>query len=166
MANHYAVYDTPIGDVTIVTQGKYIVSLLFGAVDPIGAINEETVALYDGIIALNQFFFGQRLSFDNPLWFGGTEFDKKVYEYVMTIPYAETRTYQEVAEAIGEPNAEKQVALVLSKNPLPVFVPCHRVIQKTGNLGTYVGGVELKRKILAFEKANMDKNSMTMNPKI
>ena len=92
MANHYAVYDTPIGDVTIVTQGKYIVGLLFGAVDPIGAVNEETVALYDGIIALNQFFFGQRLSFDNPLWFGGTEFDKKVYEYVMTIPYAETRT--------------------------------------------------------------------------
>ncbi|MCQ2799889.1 MAG: methylated-DNA--[protein]-cysteine S-methyltransferase [Bacilli bacterium] len=167
MAIHYAVYDTPIGDVTILSQGKYLTGLMFGAVDPIGAVNEETVPLYDAIMSINQFFHCERLGYNIPLNFlNATEFEKKVYEYVMTIPYAETRTYQDVAEAIGEPNAEKQVMNVLGKNPLPLFVPCHRVVAKTGNLGVYVGGIELKRKIINFEKAVFSKDSMEPNPTI
>ena len=167
MALQYAVYDTKLGDVTIVSRGKYLVSLIFGSHDPIGAINEENVALYDAIIEINKYFNGERLAFNNPIQpVIATEFDKKVYEYVLTIPYAETRTYQDVAEAIGEPNAEKQVMNVLAKNPLPLFIPCHRVVGKTGNLGVYVGGLELKRKIINYEKALMSKDSMTMNPTI
>lgn len=157
MALRYAVYDTRAGDVTIIAKEKALARLIFGVVDPLGALNEENTSLYDAIMEINQFFFGQRHSFDVKLDPDGTPFEKKVYEYVSTIPYGETRTFEEVAAAIGEPKAAHAVALALSHNPLPLFIPCHRVVGKDGELVCYVGGrLGLKKKILELEKANFN----------
>lgn len=150
----YSVYDTAAGDVTIIASEKCITGLMFGAVDPSGCVNEENAALYDAIIELNQFCFGQRRTFDLRLDPPGTDFEKKVLDFVKTIPYGETRTYEEVAKGIGEPNAARSVGAALNKNPIPILIPCHRVIGKDGTLVGYVGGIELKKKLLAMEKNN------------
>ena len=157
MTIRYAVYDTAIGDVTILADEKAIVGLRFGAVDPVGCINEENAALYDGIIELNQYCYGQRKAFDLKLHPPGDTFDKQVFDYVRTIPYGKTMTYEQVAKAIDEPGAGPEVRDVLSKNPIPFVIPCHRVVGEDGDPGIYVGGVELKQKILAMEKTNADR---------
>jgi methylated-DNA-[protein]-cysteine S-methyltransferase len=87
----------------------------------------------------------------------GTEFELKVYQYLLTIPYGETRTYEEVAEAVGDKKAAKAVGMAVNRNPIPLFIPCHRVIGKKGDLVGYQGGIELKKKLLSMEKANMNR---------
>ena len=153
----YSVYDTALGDVTVLADDKAIVGLRFGAVDPEGCINEENSALYDSIIELNQYCFGQRKSFDLRLDPEGTDFEKKVWNFVLTIPYGKTMTYEEVAAGIGEPNAAKAVGTALNKNPIPLFIPCHRVIGKGGALVSYIGGLDLKKKLVSMEKTNANR---------
>ncbi len=82
-----------------------------------------------------------------------TLFQKKVYKIVLSIPEGETRTYQWVAEKLGNPKAARAVGNVLSKNPCPIIVPCHRIIRKDGKLGGYIGGIEKKKALLEKEKA-------------
>ncbi len=81
-----------------------------------------------------------------------TPFQKKVYEAVRTIPYGETRSYQWVALAIGKPNAQRAVGQALNKNPLPLYIPCHRVIAKNQSLGGFGSGLEVKRYLLDLER--------------
>jgi Methylated DNA-protein cysteine methyltransferase len=90
MPLRYAVYDTSIGDVTLIANDKALTGMIIGAVDPQGAINEENAVLYDAIIELNQFFFRQRKTFDLKLQPEGTDFEKKVWAFVQTIPYGKT----------------------------------------------------------------------------
>jgi methylated-DNA-[protein]-cysteine S-methyltransferase len=157
MTLRYAVYDTAAGDVTIIANDKALTGLIFGAVDPEGAINEENAVLYDAIIEINQFFFGQRKNFDLKLQPEGTDFEKKVWDFVRTIPYGKTMSYEEVAAGIGEPSGERSVGMALNHNPIPLFIPCHRVIGKNGLLVGYIGGLELKKKLLSLEKVNADR---------
>ncbi|MCI1245190.1 MAG: methylated-DNA--[protein]-cysteine S-methyltransferase [Bacilli bacterium] len=157
MAIRYAVYDTALGDVTILSDEKALVGMKFGAVDPLGAINEENAVLYDAIIELNQYCFGQRKAFDVRLRPEGTDFERKVWDYVRTIPYGKVLTYEDVAKAIGEPRGERSVGMALNRNPIPLFIPCHRVIGKGGSLVGYIGGLDLKRKLLAMEKTNANR---------
>src|SRR5574344_956925 len=158
MPLRYAVYDTSIGDVTLIANDKALTGLIIGAVDPQGAVNEENAVLYDAIIELNQFFFRQRKNFDLKLQPDGTDFEKKVWAFVETIPYGKTMTYEEVAAGIGEPNAAKAVGTALNKNPIPLFIPCHRVIGKGGALVSYIGGLDLKKKLLSMEKTNANRS--------
>jgi methylated-DNA-[protein]-cysteine S-methyltransferase len=157
MAIRYAVYDTALGDVTILANDKALVGMKFGAVDPEGALNEENAVLYDAIIELNQYCFGQRKSFDLKLQPDGSDFEKKVWAFIQTIPYGKTMTYEEVAQAIGEPNGERSVGGALNRNPIPIFIPCHRIIGKGGALVGYICGVDLKKKLLGMEKANINR---------
>ena len=150
----YSVYDTAAGDVTIIASEKCITGLMFVAVDPAGCVNEENALLYDAIIELNQYCFGQRKVFDLHLAPAATDFEKKVLDFVKTIPYGETRTYEDVAKGIGEPNAARSVGAALNKNPIPILIPCHRVIGKDGTMVGYVGGIELKKKLITMEKTN------------
>lgn len=154
MSQRYAVYDTLAGDVTILAGEKALTRMLFGIVDPPDATNEENTLLYDAIMELNQYFFGQRHRFDLRLAPEGTPFEKKVWDYVQTIPYGTTASYEEVAEAIGEAGAARAVGNALMRNPIPIFIPCHRVIEKSGQLGGYIGGEELKEKLLKLEAHN------------
>ena len=157
MPLRYAVYDTSIGDVTLIANDKALTGLIIGAVDPQGAVNEENAVLYDAIIELNQFFFRQRKNFDLKLQPDGTDFEKKVWAFVETIPYGKTMTYEEVAAGIGEPNGERSVWMALNHNPIPLFIPCHRVVGKNGSLVGYIGGLELKKWLLTMEKQYANK---------
>jgi methylated-DNA-[protein]-cysteine S-methyltransferase len=89
-----------------------------------------------------------RLKFEIP---GGTEFEKKVWLALREIPYGETRTYKWLAEQVGKPKASRAVGQALGKNPLPIVLPCHRIIESDGSLGGYSGGVDIKRRLLDME---------------
>lgn len=82
---------------------------------------------------------------------GGTEFEREVWLILKEIPYGETRTYKWLAEKIGNPNASRAVGRALSRNPLPIILPCHRIIESDGSLGGYSGGVNIKRRLLDME---------------
>ena len=81
----------------------------------------------------------------------GTEFEKKVWLTLKEIPYGETRTYKWLAEEIGNPNATRAVGQALSRNPLPIILPCHRVIESDGSIGGYSAGIDIKRRLLEIE---------------
>jgi len=81
----------------------------------------------------------------------GTEFDRKVWLALKEIPFGETRTYKWLAEKIGRPSAFRAVGQSLSRNPIPILLPCHRIIESDGSLGGYSGGVDIKRRLLEIE---------------
>lgn len=109
---------------------------------------------YKIIKELDEYFSGKRKYFDLPLSYTGTSFQKKVWESLKKIPYGETKTYKEIALEIEKPKSYRAVGLANNKNPLPIFLPCHRVIGTNGKLVGYAGGLELKKKLLKLEKGN------------
>jgi O-6-methylguanine DNA methyltransferase len=100
---------------------------------------------------LQEYFAGKRRVFDLPLAFYGTPFQKAVWNALLEIPYGEVRSYQEVAAAIGRPEASRAVGAAIGANPLPIVVPCHRVMRSDGSLGGYGGGLPLKVALLRLE---------------
>lgn len=104
---------------------------------------------------LREYFAGARRTFDLPLAPHGTEFQQRVWAALRAIPYGETRTYGELAAAIGSPNASRAVGMANHRNPIPIIIPCHRVIGANGTLTGYAGGLEIKRKLLALEGINI-----------
>lgn len=100
---------------------------------------------------LEEYIQGWRKQFHLPLRLNGSEFEKKVYRAVMKIPYGETRTYGDIAEALGNPQASRAVGNALGKNPLLIVVPCHRVVASDG-LGGFGGGLFLKKALLDHER--------------
>ena len=103
---------------------------------------------------LKKYVKGRLKDFDCSLDLGGTPFQRKVWAELMKIPYGETRSYQDVARAIGHPKAFRAVGNANGSNPVPVIVPCHRVIESNGGLGGYGQGIDVKKKLLDFEKAH------------
>jgi len=98
------------------------------------------------------YFSGRRADFPDELDFSGaTPFQRQVWQVTRLIPYGETRSYQWVAEQIGKPGAARAVGQALGKNPLPVIVPCHRVLASDGGPGGYIGGIEMKKLLLELE---------------
>ena len=100
---------------------------------------------------LREYFAGARRTFDLPLAPHGTAFQQRVWAALRAIPYGETCTYGELAAAIGSPNASRAVGMANHRNPIPIIIPCHRVIGANGTLTGYAGGLEIKRKLLALE---------------
>ena len=100
---------------------------------------------------LREYFAGTRRTFDLPLAPRGTAFQQRVWAALRAIPYGETRTYGELAAAIGSPSASRAVGMANHHNPIPIVIPCHRVIGANGTLTGYTGGLEIKRKLLALE---------------
>ena len=101
--------------------------------------------------ALDAYFGGRSRSFDHPLVIHGTPFQKKVWQVLTTIPYGETRSYGWLADAIGNPAASRAVGAANGANPIPIIVPCHRVIGANGALTGFGGGIETKRFLLELE---------------
>lgn len=99
-----------------------------------------------------EYFSGKRQEFDLPYFATGTPFQLMVWEELLKIPYGETRSYWELAEAIGKPKAARAVGNALNANPVAIIIPCHRVIASGGKLGGFGGGTELKRQLLELEK--------------
>jgi len=107
------------------------------------------------VLALDQiaeYLDGRRREFDLPLDVRGTDFQRRVWAAVAAIPYGETRAYAEIARAMGRPAAARAVGAANGANPLPLVVPCHRVIGSDGSLAGYGGGLDVKRKLLEMEK--------------
>ncbi|MFF6773306.1 methylated-DNA--[protein]-cysteine S-methyltransferase [Streptomyces sp. NPDC012637] len=105
----------------------------------------------EAVRQLDAYFAGRLTEFDLPLHLVGTEFQLRVWEQLRSIPYGETRTYGELAEALGNPGASRAVGLANGKNPVSIVVPCHRVIGAGGGLTGYGGGLDRKQRLLAFE---------------
>ena len=114
----------------------------------------ETDVLLEAADQLNQYFSGKRREFDIPLSYDGSEFRMSVLDALRDIPYGETRTYAQIAEAVGSPRAYRAVGTACAENPIPIVIPCHRVVPSTGGVGSYAGGSSMKRRLLDFEREN------------
>lgn len=113
---------------------------------------EGTTSIIERAVSqLDEYFAGKRREFDLPLLFVGTEFQKKVWEALLTIPYGQTVTYGDVAYMTGIPKAVRAVAAAIGANALSIFAPCHRVTGSNGALTGYAGGLEAKRFLLELE---------------
>ncbi|MEW6607548.1 MAG: methylated-DNA--[protein]-cysteine S-methyltransferase [bacterium] len=102
--------------------------------------------------SLMNYFEGKKVEFDYPIDVrSATAFENKVWEVTCSIPYGEVRSYQFIAEKIGSPKAFRAVGQALKKNPLPIIIPCHRVIRSDGKSGGFLGGIEMKKNLLRLE---------------
>ena len=116
---------------------------------------KETSLIKEAKRQLDEYFAGNRKEFDLPLRTQGTEFQQRVWKVLQEIPYGETRYYGEIAEIIGNPKASRAVGLANNRNPISIFIPCHRVIGKNGKLVGYGGGLHIKELLLDLEKNNI-----------
>ncbi|KAF5040240.1 Methylated-DNA--protein-cysteine methyltransferase [anaerobic digester metagenome] len=151
--NKYAYYYFEFGILKIGYTDTEIIFLK--RVDQIDADNVPSI-LSD--LAFNQvceYLKGNRKSFDFPYEFQGTDFQKKVWHALCDIPYGETRSYKQIAEAVNSPKACRAVGMANNKNPITIAVPCHRVIGTNGKLIGYAGGIDMKRALLELEKIEL-----------
>lgn len=153
-ASGYYVYNSPVGELTVVCEKGAVTGLYYGRRKPEGAGMEEArTELSDLVFAqLEEYFNGTRKTFDLPLAPEGTEFQKKVWDALHKIPYGETRSYREIAAAIGDEKATRAVGMANNRNPIAILIPCHRVIGANGSLTGYAGGLEAKKWLLEVEK--------------
>lgn len=149
---HTKIYDTPIGKIGFTEDGQAItcVDFITDEVD-MDTNNEETKLLSDAYNQLIEYLKGDRKEFTLPLNPSGTPFQKKVWEVLRSIPYGETLSYKEVAIRAGNPKASRAVGMANNRNPIPVIIPCHRVIGADGKLVGYGGGLPTKIKLLSLE---------------
>ena len=103
---------------------------------------------------LDEYFAGSRKLFNLQIQPKGTKFQIKVWEELIKIPYGETKSYQEIAEIIGKPNAQRAVGSACNKNPILLIIPCHRVIAKSGKLTGFAYGLDIKKHLLKLENIN------------
>jgi methylated-DNA-[protein]-cysteine S-methyltransferase len=118
--------------------------------DPVPGTSDPL--LEEASVQLRAYFDGRLRQFQLPLDLGGTAFQRSVWQELLEIPYGETRTYAEIAEAIGHPTAVRAVGAANGQNPVAIIVPCHRVIRTGGGLGGYGGGLDAKRALLDLER--------------
>ena len=152
--NAAATLSTPIGELLLVSDGAALVALRFddarrGEPTPGGA---EAPLIGRASGQLREYFAGERSSFDLPLRPAGTPFEQRVWDELRRIPYGETTSYGEIAARIGEPAAARAVGRANGRNPIPVIVPCHRVIGADGSLTGFGGGLACKRALLDLER--------------
>lgn len=147
------VYNTPLGPVTIASDGEAIVMLSFGVVEAPGEAR-PTELTNRAANQLQEYLAGRRTAFDLPLAPRGSDFQRRVWEALQNIPYGQTRSYQDIARIVGKPSATRAVGMANNRNPIAVLIPCHRVIGKNGKLTGYAGGLALKERLLEIERAH------------
>ena len=144
--------DTAIGRIGIAEEGGFITQLFFGTGGlPPGASRRETPLLKEAFRQLEAYLAGGLKTFTLPLAPAGTPFQRKVWRILEAIPYGETASYKDVAVKAGNPKATRAVGMANNRNPIAVFIPCHRVIGADGTLVGYGGGLDLKRRLLELE---------------
>lgn len=149
---------SPVGRLTLVAETSGLVAVLWEGDDParvrIGpAVPEPAHAVLGAAAAqLNAYFAGSRTMFDLPLAPRGTDFQQAVWRALLAIPFGETRSYAQIARAIGRPTAVRAVGAANGRNPLSIVAPCHRVIGSGGALTGFAGGLAAKRWLLDHER--------------
>lgn len=150
---HIFFYPSSLGTIGIAEDGNAITNLYFqGEPAPHDAVIHETELLKEAGQLLRAYFSGQLKVFTLPLAPAGTEFMRRVWHSLQAIPYGETRSYQDIARSIGKPKACRAVGQANNRNPIPIIIPCHRVIGVNGKLVGYGGGLEIKARLLELEK--------------
>ena len=150
----FAIYESPFGPIRMDYEGEVLVRLR--TMEPTVQTGERTELTDRAMEQLREYFSGQRKQFELPYELRGTEFQKKVWAALEAIPYGQTRSYREIAQAVGNPKAVRAVGAANGKNPMWIVVPCHRVIGADGGLTGYAGGVELKRALLELEQRTVN----------
>lgn len=153
--NNIFFYETEIGIIGIRENNKSITDIFFSKVDTNDNI-EETDLIKECFKQLKEYFEGNRMKFDLPLDARGTEFQKKVWNELLNIHYGETKSYKDIAVAIGNEKACRAIGMANNKNPIPIIIPCHRVIGSNGKLVGYAGGLNVKEKLLNIEKIDIE----------
>ena len=142
--------DTPIGPISYsLAESGALAEMWFGQVETPGPRSLELEQ------QISEFFGGDRKSFDFPLAPSGTPFQKAVWNELVKIPFGETRSYAQIARAMGQPTATRAVGAANGANPIPLIIPCHRVIGSSGKLTGYGGGLEMKSRLLDFEQGSL-----------
>ena len=152
---NYQYLDTPIGRLRLLSDGRQLTAIEFeGQYADLGEASEQTDrALAPALRQLEEYFQGRRKDFDLPLAAAGTQFQQSVWRALIAIPYGEVRSYGDIAKAIKRPRAVRAVGAANGRNPLPIVVPCHRVIGSNGALTGFAGGLQAKRTLLRLEGA-------------
>ena len=150
---YYSRFKSPVGPLLLAASNQGLLALEFGRGKPRAGWVESEERIAPFARQLAEYFAGQRREFDLPLDLRGTDFQKRCWQALLKIPYGETRSYADVARAIGNPAAVRAVGLANGQNPIAIIVPCHRVIGSDGSLTGYGGGLEAKRKLLELEGA-------------
>ena len=150
---------SPVGPLFLAASRKGLVRLEFeGRELKMNAdttqLQESKPALARYLRELNEYFAGERREFSFPLDLRGTEFQLACWRALLEIPYGETRSYRDIAEAIGHAHAYRAVGMSNNRNPVAIVVPCHRVIASSGSLCGYGGGLDIKRKLLDLEQGH------------
>ena len=155
----YTYSPSPIGQLLLVGDDSGVQQINFprnGHSAPAEAEwTQDSNVFSEPIRQLNAYFAGDLEDFDLDLAPQGTPFQQKVWDELLRIPYGETISYGELAKRIGNPNASRAVGLANGSNPIPIIIPCHRVIGSNGKLTGYGGGLPIKEKLLALEKRQL-----------
>ncbi len=148
--NKFAFYTTELGIIKIGYNDRAITYL--ARADSIDAPDQPSPLSGRAFAELAEYLAGDRRKFDIPYEFHGTAFQEKVWRALIEIPYGQTRSYRQIAEAIGSPKACRAVGMANNKNPISIIIPCHRVIGKNGALVGYGGGIDMKSALLLLER--------------
>jgi methylated-DNA-[protein]-cysteine S-methyltransferase len=160
----YTTIDTPVGSLLLAATGRGLVRVAYGSEGHDHVLHSLAGTLSPRVLRsprrlagparqLDEYFAGHRTAFDLPLDYAlSTGFRQLVQRHLPQIGYGHTWTYQQVAAAVGNPRAARAVGTACATNPLPVVVPCHRVLRADGTLGGYIGGPEVKAALLALER--------------
>ena len=141
--------DSPIGTLGLCARDGYLVRVVFGGIRETGGTEPVLEA---AAAQLREYFGGRRRVFDIPIMPEGTDFQKKVWKALCGIPYGGVCSYSEIAERTGSPKAARAVGMANHVNPIPIIIPCHRVVGKNGKLTGYAGGLDIKRMLLDLER--------------
>ncbi len=152
---YYCYVDSPIGELLLAGENNALAMIGF----PKGSMRRDPEAdwiynekpLAEAKRQLDEYFAGRRREFDLPLQLNGTEFQVRVLQALQKIPYGETVSYGEIARRIGKPRAVRAVGAANGRNPIPIVVPCHRVIGSSGDLTGFGGGLDTKEALLRLE---------------
>ncbi|MBR0104378.1 MAG: methylated-DNA--[Firmicutes bacterium] len=141
-------------NITVCEEDNEISRIYLGETEDLDGKRLKTYLIGKCLNQLEEYFEGKRKTFSIPVKLEGTPFQLKVWETLLEIPYGETRTYGEIAKAIGSPKAARAVGMANNKNPVCIIVPCHRVVGAGGALVGYAWGLEMKERLLELERKN------------
>ena len=147
-------FDTPLGPMALEEEGGAITRLWLPGQPVPPSPGRETPLLCRGRQELWEYLAGERRDFALPLHPRGTPFQRRVWQVLGDIPYGQTRTYAQIARAVDSPRGFRAVGMANHRNPIPILIPCHRVVGSGGALTGYAGGLELKKALLALEGAD------------
>lgn len=158
MTLNYLYMHSPVGRLQLVADEQALVAVLWEC-EKANRIslhqlveNQNNIILIETQKQLSEYFQGYRQRFDLPLKLNGTAFQQQVWRALLNIPYGETRTYKEIALAIGNLKAVRAVGTAIGRNPISIIAPCHRVIGASGKLVGFAGGLENKERLLKIEQ--------------